>query len=279
MPDPSSDFQFEARLENILAAIPTPTHSTESGPGPSEGTYDWEPNSLDSPVNIDGTIVGYKSELERQCTLDTWMSQLDTAGSQEIEHILNHSPLSPPNESHNVSGSMTINAPGTSDSAGSNRTTPVTSPLHTAAKRGHTKIVRLLLQHKAKCDIRDHEGLTPLIHATMGGYVDVVDLLLSHGASIGLADQQNRSALHWAVMSRLDRLLKLLLEKCTEGKSVIDGLTVEGRTPLQIAVETDFEAAVELLLESGADAQYKPRTTANEWLDDGGAVDGSLTRC
>lgn len=249
MPNPSSDFQFD---NTILAPTPAPTHSTESGAAASASIYDWELPQLSETIATDGTVLGDESELSRQCIIDTWLSQPGT-----IEHIPDQSPLSPPNESHNLVGSMTITAPGASAGASSDCSAPVATPLHTAAKRGHTKIVRLLLEHKAKCDIRDHDGLTPLIHATMGGYEEVVGLLLSHGASVGLTDPQNRSALHWAVMNRFDRLLKLLLANCTEDKSVIDGLTLEGRTPLHIAVETDFEAAVELLLESGADGQYK----------------------
>lgn len=232
-PNPSSDFQFD----NILAPTPAPTHSRESDAEASASIYDWELPQLSETITTDGTILGDESELTRQCIIDTWLSQL---GAGAIEPIPNHSPLYPPIESHNLAGSMTINAPGASAGASSDCSTPVATPLHTAAKRGHTKIVRLLLEHKAQCDIRDHEGLTPLIYATMGGHEEVVGLLLSHGASVGLTDQQNRSALHWAVMNRFDRLLKVLLGNCIEDKSVIDGLTIEGRTPLHIAVETDF---------------------------------------
>ncbi|GFF23442.1 ankyrin repeat domain-containing protein 7 [Aspergillus udagawae] len=138
------------------------------------------------------------------------------------------------------------------------------SPLHRAVQMGHSKIVRLLLEHNADCNERDSDGLTPLIHGIIGGYEDVVDMLLSHGAHIGGFDDEHRSALHWAVIRRRDRLLTRLLKHCAGNSTLVNQCTKDGRTPLLIAIDTGFEAAVEVLLESGADVQY--RAPAHESL-------------
>ncbi|KAF9884907.1 hypothetical protein FE257_000898 [Aspergillus nanangensis] len=130
-----------------------------------------------------------------------------------------------------------------------------TTPLQRAVQMGHGKIIRLLLEHHADSNEKDSEGKTPLINATIAGFEDVVDLLLSHGAGIEYVDHQHRSALHWAVIHRQDRLLKRLLRHCAGNSKLINEITKDGRTPLLIAIDAGFDAAVEALLESGAAVQ------------------------
>ena len=134
------------------------------------------------------------------------------------------------------------------------------SPLHISVTKGHTKIIRLLLKHKADCNERDSEGLTPLMLATINGYDDVVDLLLSNGAKIQLVDNQGQSALHLAVLHGRDRLLATLLQHCKDDSATINGYAENGKMPLHIAIDMGFEAAVEMLLESGANVQHRTRT-------------------
>lgn len=129
------------------------------------------------------------------------------------------------------------------------------SPLHIAAQKGYGKIVRLLLKHDADCNRTDSTGLTPLLHATIGGHDDVVDVLLSYGAGIQYVDDQHRSPLHLAVVNRQDHILKKLLRHCASDSAVLNAYTKDGRTPLHIAVDMGFEAAVEALLDFGANVQ------------------------
>ncbi|KAF2120193.1 ankyrin repeat-containing domain protein [Lophiotrema nucula] len=96
--------------------------------------------------------------------------------------------------------------------------------------------------------------------ATMRGYDDVADLLLSNGAGVQYVDNQDRSALHLAVLHGRDRLLAKLLQNCKGNGAIINGYAKDGRMPLHIAIDMGFEAAVELLLESGADVHHKART-------------------
>lgn len=133
------------------------------------------------------------------------------------------------------------------------------NPLHIAAAKGHDRIVRILLQHNMDCDEKDSDGLTPLMHATIGGYGDVVRSLLSHGATIGTVDGQHRSALHWAVMHRREGVLKILLDWCVTEQTAIDIYDEAGRTPLHTAVVMGYDAGVQLLLQLGANAQYRTR--------------------
>lgn len=138
------------------------------------------------------------------------------------------------------------------------------SPLHIAVQRGHNKIVRVLLQHNVDCNVKDSDGLTPLIHATIGGYEDVVSSLLSHGAHIGSVDGNRRSALHLAVIHGHEALLKDLLSHRSCKKSLMDAYDKDGKTPLHMAVDLGFEAAVLALLQSGANVHCRAQKSSYE---------------
>jgi hypothetical protein len=132
-------------------------------------------------------------------------------------------------------------------------------PVHMAAKRGHNKILRLLMDKHPDCNEKDSDGTTPLMLAIAGGYEDVTDTLLRHGARIAEVNNQQRSALHWAVLHRRDAILRILLRYCTDDPKVVNGYDNNGRTPLHMAIDMEFEAGVELLLVSGADVNCKAR--------------------
>ncbi|KAE8829711.1 hypothetical protein HRS9122_09526 [Pyrenophora teres f. teres] len=119
-------------------------------------------------------------------------------------------------------------------------------PIHMAAKKGHDRILRLLLDKDPDCNGKDSDGTTPLMLAVSGGYEDVTDTLLRHGARIAEVDNQQRSALHWAVANRREAVLRILLEHCAPDLTVINGYDNSGRTPLHMAVDIDFEAGVRL---------------------------------
>lgn len=68
------------------------------------------------------------------------------------------------------------------------------SPLILAAAKGHTEIVRLLLDRGAHINATDHTGWTPLHAAIYGGHAEVVQCLLERGAQL---DQPN----HWYLTS------------------------------------------------------------------------------
>lgn len=131
------------------------------------------------------------------------------------------------------------------------------SPLHIAAKKGHDRIVRVLLRHQVDCNERDSDGLMPLMHAIIGGYEDVMVSLIEHGARIDDADAQGRTALHWAVMHRREGLLHRLLKHCQGNAAHMNAYDSAGRTPLHTAVNIGFEAGVDALLQHGADLTSK----------------------
>lgn len=97
------------------------------------------------------------------------------------------------------------------------RTANDESPLMMAALKGHTEIVRKLIDRNADVN---KTGWTPLHYAATSGHLAIIELLLEHHA-------------------------------------YIDAESPNGTTPLMMAAHYGTPAAVKLLLESGADAALK----------------------
>ena len=56
------------------------------------------------------------------------------------------------------------------------------SPLHHAASNGHSRIVKILLEHGADIDAENKNGKTPLQYARKNAWEEIVRILLEHGA-------------------------------------------------------------------------------------------------
>ncbi|KAF6810439.1 ankyrin repeat-containing protein [Colletotrichum plurivorum] len=128
----------------------------------------------------------------------------------------------------------------------------MTSALHVAAQKGHDRITRMLLQHGADCNLEDHCGQTPLMLAVIAGHEDVAGLLLAGHSRVNIVDHQRRSALHWAVVYKREAILNTLISQCLGKSDVLNARDRSNETPLHIAINSNFEPGVKLLLESGA---------------------------
>jgi cytohesin len=59
-----------------------------------------------------------------------------------------------------------------------------TSPLHEAARMGHTEVVKALISAGADIHALDENGKTPLHEAARMGHIETVQLLIAVGADI-----------------------------------------------------------------------------------------------
>jgi ankyrin repeat protein len=73
------------------------------------------------------------------------------------------------------------------------------TPLHRAAFCGHVDVVQLLLHFEANPNIQDADGCTPLHKAASQNKGEVVRLLLMHGANPSLVDNHNKRPSDYAV--------------------------------------------------------------------------------
>ncbi len=113
---------------------------------------------------------------------------------------------------------------------------------------GHTKMVKLLLDHGADIKIRNKEThSTALMEAVAGNHVDVIRLLDQNGADVNERDVLNRTPLHvacmWGFVEAADTLIEL--------GAKTDALDMTDQTPLMVAEQNGNTKMVEFMKSAG----------------------------
>ena len=166
-------------------------------------------------------------------------------------------------------------------SGGSGAASPA---LHRAARRGHVKIVKLLLKNKATVDLADHEGRTAWTYSIMMHHRKISDLLRKAGADPNTKESAGVNPLYGAAASGNLEDVKFLLD-CGTDPSI---LTNYGWAPLHWAAANGFYEVVKLLLKYGAEpsplsdtfltpldkARENDRTEIVKLLEKAGAISG-----
>ena len=150
------------------------------------------------------------------------------------------------------------------------------TPLHIAARRGHTGVVRLLLEKGANIEaMNTSHRATPLDSASYGGHTDVVRLLLQKGANIEATRAFGETPLCSASWRGHVGVVSLLLEMGANFEVI---RTDFGRTALHTAAIFLRREAVRLLLDKGANihATSKVAKTALHYVFHVPTVNSSL---
>lgn len=69
------------------------------------------------------------------------------------------------------------------------------TPIHWAARHGHSSMIALLVQNGANTEIRDAEGFAALHIASQFGSTPVVAYLIASGQSVNSVDSSNMTPL------------------------------------------------------------------------------------
>ncbi|KAH6842243.1 ankyrin repeat-containing domain protein [Chaetomium sp. MPI-CAGE-AT-0009] len=122
----------------------------------------------------------------------------------------------------------------------------IRQPIHQAAQRGHTKVVKLLLKVKREyADLEGENGETPLFLAAREGHTDIVEALLAAGANPNTIDRKDRrSCIHQAARRGHLECVRLLLSR----NARTDGADINGATPFTLACEEGFIGVARLIL-------------------------------
>ncbi|XP_077451797.1 protein fem-1 homolog B [Stigmatopora argus] len=136
------------------------------------------------------------------------------------------------------------------------------TPLIIAARNGHDKVVRLLLDHyrvdteqtgTARFDGYVIEGATALWCAAGAGHLEAARLLLEHGAEVNRATLNGSTPLRAASFDGRPEMVRFLLEKGADPAAA----NKYDNTCLMIAAYKGHQEAVRFLLERGADPDAK----------------------
>lgn len=148
------------------------------------------------------------------------------------------------------------------------------TPLHEAATVGNAEMLALMLEAGGNANAEFGEGETVLMSAARAGDAESVKALLAHGGNVEAAERwHGQTALMWAAMENHADVVGLLLEAGAEVNrtstkhdwvkisysegNVPKDRDLGGLTALQFAARQGSLAAVETLLDAGADAAFE----------------------
>ncbi|MGH0149070.1 UNVERIFIED_CONTAM: hypothetical protein FKN15_056427 [Acipenser sinensis] len=117
------------------------------------------------------------------------------------------------------------------------------TPLHLAAYKGHTEVVRILLKAGCDLDIQDDSEQTALHRAAVVGNTDVISALLQEGCALDRQDKDGNTALHEVSWHGFSQSVKLLVKSGAN----IQAKNKAGQTPLDLAREQNSPEVALLL--------------------------------
>ena len=131
-----------------------------------------------------------------------------------------------------------------------------------AARGGHYKLVRFLLEHGADPNIKALNGGTALILAsTQRENTDVINILLDYGADINAMIEDDKmtgiTSLYYAIYNFFEFNVKTLLERGADPNIEAIVYNQLQTSPLIAAAAVGSYTSVKLLIEHGADINYK----------------------
>jgi ankyrin repeat protein len=135
-----------------------------------------------------------------------------------------------------------------------------TSPLLWAVNRVDHQLVKELLQHGAKTDVRNSLGATPLCEATSLADIELVDLLLKARADPNLGNDDDQTPLMIAARNGSLPIVKALVKA---GAHVKERERFRDQTALMWAIAASSPEVVDFLISQKADVEE--RAAANDW--------------
>ena len=105
------------------------------------------------------------------------------------------------------------------------------TPLHLAARMGHAKVSRFLLERDADVTAQDGNGWTPLHQASQCGNAEIASMLIERGADVTAQDENRSTPLHQASQYGNAETASMLIERGAD----VTAQDKNGWTPLHQA--------------------------------------------
>ncbi len=129
----------------------------------------------------------------------------------------------------------------------------VTTPLHDAARLGHTDTVWALVSAGADVNARDEKGTTPLHRAVQRSNAKMVEMLISAGADVNAQTDNGMTSLHVVAETYDAEIAEALISTGAD----VNAREEKDITPLHMATQVDNVEAVHALLSAGADVNAR----------------------
>jgi len=122
-------------------------------------------------------------------------------------------------------------------------------PLHSAASLGNVPQVRAIIDSGTSIEVKDKDGLTPLMAAISYNQWSAAKTLIQDGADVNAMDNYGQTPLSYAVYRQNIAAISLLVQH----GSKLETRDSQGRTPLMIAASYGDWNTVKVLSDLGAD--------------------------
>ncbi|CAE7325501.1 ANK1 [Symbiodinium natans] len=128
--------------------------------------------------------------------------------------------------------------------------------LHFSAHKGEVGLMEWLLKQKARPDVADEEGNTPLVLCAKSNHVQAMEMLMARGASIlQRTKEQGFTPLLWAAVGGHKEVTKSLLQADAD----VEEQDYDERTPLIWASRLGHMAVVKILLKECPDLTWRDK--------------------
>jgi len=118
------------------------------------------------------------------------------------------------------------------------------TPLEWAARKGHTEVIKVLLNNKADVNVsRPTDGVTPLYIAAQNGHTEVVKLLLANKVDVNASMNEGATPLYIAAQNGHTEVVKLLLAN----KADVNASRANGERPIDAARRNQHLEIIQLL--------------------------------
>ncbi len=123
------------------------------------------------------------------------------------------------------------------------------TPLHTAVKMEHVDIVSLLLNHGVQVDSIGKCGYTSLMSASSLGLIDIVNLFLTRGAKF---EKESRNTGRTPLILASAQQKLNVINKLIDYGSDVNRITSKSESALMIAVANNRLESMNALIDRGA---------------------------
>ncbi|XP_074542093.1 ankyrin repeat domain-containing protein 6b isoform X2 [Halichoeres trimaculatus] len=121
-------------------------------------------------------------------------------------------------------------------------------PLHLAAYKGHSEVVRILLKAGCDLDIQDDGEQTALHRAAVVGNSDIISSLIQEGCALDRQDKDGNTALHEVSWHGFSQSVKLLVKAGAN----VHAKNKAGNTALHLACQNGHAQSSKVLLLGGS---------------------------